>query len=44
MCTTFQVQPATNKDCAKISMVKKSPWCNNIQLLIRDFVWQSSRC
>jgi len=33
-----------NEDGAKIIMVKKSPWCNNvqlnkIQLLIRDIVW-----
>jgi len=37
------------EDGAKIIMVKKSPWCNNVQLnnvqlLIRYVVWQSSRC
>jgi len=32
MCTTYKVWPRKNEDGAKIIMVKKSPWCNNVQL------------
>jgi len=28
----------------KTIMVKKSPLCNNVQPLIRDVVWQTSKC
>jgi len=35
-CTTYEVQRRKNEDRAKIIMVKKSPWCNNVQLLIQD--------
>jgi len=34
MCTTYEVQPRNNEDSAKIIVVKKSPWCDNVQLLI----------
>jgi len=38
-----------NEDGAKIIMVKKSLWCNKVQLnmvqlLIRDVVWHTSKC
>jgi len=42
-------QRRKNEEVAKIIMVKKSPWCNNFQLnnvqpLIRDVIWQTSKC
>ena len=49
MCTVYEVQPKKNEDGAKIIMVKKLPWRNNVQvnkvqLFIRDVVWQTSKC
>ena len=48
MCTKYEVKSRKNEGGATISMAKKLPWCNNVQLnkvhlLIREVVWQTSK-